>query len=179
MMLKLFDLIPSWLYAAALAAMLALLGLSTVRHMQTRETLHKERAEWAQIVAKAEREARAQSERYRAIEQELSDARQIHETENAAILDDLSRARSAAAVAAGGVRDAANAAAERARQACAAGSAAELRETTGDSIGVLALVLERADETAGKLADLAERHYIAGRACEREYESAREALSRQ
>lgn len=177
-MTKLFD-VPGWLYAAALAAMMALLGLSTVRHMQTRETLHKERAEWAQMVAKAEREARAQSERYRAIEQELSDARQIHETENAALLDDLSRARNAAAVAAGGVRDAAHSAAERARKACAAGSAAEVRETTGDAIGVLSDVLGRADERAGILADAFDRAYIAGRACEREYESAREALSRQ
>ena len=178
-LLKLFDWVPSWLYAATLAAVLALLGISTVRHTQTSEALHKERAQWAQMTAQAEREARAQSEKFRAIEQELSDARQAHEAENAAILDDLSRARSAARVAAGGLRDAAHAAAQRARKACEAGTTSAVRETTGDAIGVFAQLLGRIDERAGVLADAADRAYIAGRACEREYDNAREALSRQ
>lgn len=176
-MIRIFSLVPSWAYAVAV--LLVALGAQTVRLSSAHSTIDRERAAWAELVAQAEREARAQSEKFRAIEQELSYARQAHEAENAALLDDLSRARNAAAVAAGGLRDAANAAAQRARKACAAGSAAELRETTGDAIGVLGRVLAEIDEHAGVLASALDESRIAGRACERAYDGAREALSRQ
>lgn len=47
----------------------------------------------------------------------------------------------------------------------------------GDAIGVLADVLGRADQRAGELADFADRAHAAGLACERDYDSAREAVT--
>lgn len=178
-MIRILSIIPSWAYAAALAFLLTALGAQTVRLSSAHSTIDKERAAWAELVAKAEREAREQSEKNRAIEKELSDVQETHAAETAAIHADLDRARAAASAAAGGLRHAAQTAAERARKACAATSPAGVRETTDDAIGVLADVLGRIDERAGILADAADRAYIAGRACEREYDSAREALNRQ
>ena len=47
----------------------------------------------------------------------------------------------------------------------------------GDAIGVLADVLGRADRRAGVLAAFADAAHAAGAACERDYDSAREAVS--
>nr|WP_233869180.1 DUF2514 family protein [Paraburkholderia adhaesiva] len=43
--------------------------------------------------------------------------------------------------------------------------------TTGDALDLLADVLSRADETAGELADYADRARIAGQQCERSYDA--------
>jgi len=74
------------------------------------------------------------------------------------------------------MQDAANAVAARARTQCSNTAASDLGTPAGDAIGVLAYVLGRADERAGILADIAEQRGIAGRACERSYDEAREAL---
>jgi hypothetical protein len=114
----------------------------------------------------------------RKIEKELNDAQQTHSQEVATLRADLYAGRAAAGVAAVRLRDAARATAERAGAQCAAATTAELRASAGDAIGVLAHVFERADERAGVLGAIAEERGIAGRACERAYDSAREALSR-
>jgi hypothetical protein len=146
-----------------------LLNIERTAHADTRAT-------YAAQVAAAERVAREQSEKYRATEQELRDAQEAYASEVKAIHLNLDRARARAAVESRRVQDAANAAVTRARSQCANTTASGLRPTTDDPIGVLAHVLGRADERAGILADIAEQRGIAGRACEREYDRAREAL---
>jgi Flp pilus assembly protein TadB len=120
--------------------------------------------------------AKEQTKRRQA-EQELRDAQERHAQQTQALHLDLDRARHRAAVESGRVQDAAKAAARRAREQCPAAAAAGLGEAAGDPIGVLADVLGRADDRAQLLAELADRRYLAGRACEREYDAARRKLS--
>ena len=128
------------------------------------------KAKHAEYVAASESAARQLSERYREKEQELARAQAENAAEVAALHHDLDRARTSAAAQSVRLRDAA----KRAR--CPDPATAGLREATDDPIGVLADVLGRADERASILADLADRRGIAGRACERAYDEARQAL---
>lgn len=155
-----------------------LTNCATHNRLQAERLAHQTtQAQHAQLVAAAE-QLRAQTEaNRRKAEQELRHAQDAHAQEVAALRVDLDRARDRAAVESRRVRDAAASAAGRARAQCANPVAADLGTPAGDPIGVLADVLGRADERAGLLADLADRRYIAGRACEREYERAREKLS--
>ena len=177
-LLKLFDWVPGWLYAATLAAVLALLGISTVRHTKTSEALHKERGQWAQMTAQAEREARAQSEKNRAIEQELIDAQETHAVEVAAIRSELDAARDRARVESGRVRNAARAYAQRASAQCADATATELRASAADALDVLADVFSRAEQRATELAGQADGSRIAGLACEAHYDRVRAVISK-
>lgn len=173
-----FDIIPGWVYAAVMAALLLVLGGEFISHSNTRNTLNQERAAWAQATQQAQQAALEQSEKYRAIEKELSHAQEVNAAEVSALFVELEYARTAAGLASGRVRDAAASAAARARAQCANSAAAGLRPSTDDPIGVLADVLGRCDARAGLLADLADRRGIAGNACQRAYDEAFEALSR-
>ena len=166
---------------AALLALALLAALGALWH--TDNVLDAEilahqttKANYAAQVAAAERVSREQSEKYRTKEQEMRDAQETHAQKVAALHLDLGRDRDRAALESRRVQDAANAAAFRASAQCANSAASKLRPSTDDPIGVLAHVLGRADERAGELADVAEQRGIAGRACEREYNSVRETL---
>jgi hypothetical protein len=148
-----------------------LLNIERTAHADTRTA-------YAAQVAHAERVAREQSEKNRSTEQELRNAQETHAAEVKALHLNLDRALARAAVESRRVQDSANAAAARARAQCANTTASDMGTAAGDAIGVLAIVLGRADERAGILADIAEQRGIAGRACERAYDEAREALSR-
>ena len=166
----------TYLLALALLAALGALwhtdGVLDAERMAHQTT----KANYAAQLAAAERASREQSEKNRATEQELRDAQETHAKEVAALHLDLGRARDRADLESRRVQDAAKSAAARARAQCANTAASKLRPSTDDPIGVLAYVLGRADERAGELADVAEQRGIAGRACEREYNSIREAL---
>ena len=129
-----------------------------------------------EYVAGAEKAARQLTQQYRAIEQEIARAEEVNAAEVSALHLDLDRARSSAVVQSLRMRDAINAATKRARAGCPAPAAADLRAPAGDAIGVLADVLGRADARASILADLADRRGIAGRACERAYDDARQVM---
>lgn len=155
---------------------LAITAAAIVVLMGTIYTAHREgynagadavRAEWQAAQAEADAQARK-------TEQDLTDAREKHATKVASMQAALDRARADAD--AQRVRSAAQAAADRARQACTGQATASVGSAAGDPIGVLADVLARADERAGLLADLADRRYIAGRACEVEYETLRKSV---
>jgi Tfp pilus assembly protein PilE len=146
-----------------------LLNIERTAHADTRAT-------YAAQVASAERVAREQSEKYRATEQELRDAQETHATEVKTIHLNRDRALARAVVESRRLQDAANAAAARARAQCSNTTTSDMGPPADDAIGVLAYVLGRADERAGILADIAEQRGIAGRACERAYDEAREAL---
>ena len=161
----------------ALTALLALallgsLGLTWRTHsnLQAERLAHQTtRTQHASALA----DAHAQ---HRKTEQDLLDAQEDHAAQAQAFHVDLDHARAAARMESVRLRDAINAATQRARAGCAAPATSDLRQAAEDPIGVLAHVLGRADERASVLADLADRRGIAGRACEREYDTARQAL---
>lgn len=163
------------LIAALLAALAA--GAWQTHRLAKEEGAHaRTDRDFSTYREQAERAAREASEKHRATEQELHDAQAAHATLVQSLESDLDRARRAAADSAGGMRNAIAAATARARTQCADTTAAAVRQATGDAIGVLADVLGRADARAELLADVADRRGIAGRACEREHDTAREAL---
>lgn len=163
------------LLISAIAATLVSIGMRG--QLQAERAAHQDtKTQYARQVAAAE-QLRAQTEaNRRKAEQELRHAQDAHAQEVAALHLDLDRARAADRVASERMRDAATAAAARARAQCAAATPADLRAAAGDPVGVLADVLGRIDERASVLAEIADQRYIAGRACEREYENAREKL---
>lgn len=136
----------------------------------------EEAARYRQQVIDAQNAYNEEVEKRRKATQELIDAQEKHRQETEALHLALDRARHDNRVAADGMRDAVARAAAKARAKCAAAATPVVGPTTDDPIGVLAHVLGRADARAGLLADIAEQRYIAGRACEREYDAAREKL---
>jgi hypothetical protein len=174
--MKIFDLVPGWAYALALSALIALLSVKGYQ-LNTERTNHAQTvAAFADYRAAAEQASREAEAKNRQTETELRNAQEINAAEVAALHHDLDRSRAAARTASNRLQDAANAAAARARAQCAASPAADLGTPAGDPIGVLAYVLGRADERAGRLADIAEQRGIAGLACEKAYDTARSAL---
>lgn len=165
----------TYLMGAALVGSI-LTNCTTHGRLQAERLAHQTtKAQHAELAAAAE-QLRAQTETARRkAQQELTHAQEAHAQEVAALHLDLDRARARAAAV--GMRDATASAAQRARAQCAGPATADLGTPAGDPIGVLADVLGRADERAGILADLADRRYIAGRACEREYDKLRDTLS--
>lgn len=160
-MTKIFDVVPGWVYAAAVAGLLVATGAS--RYQLAGERLAH------QTTLKQQAEQRAQAEaRARKTEQELQDAQARNEAETARLQTERDRARADAGRAADRLRNAANSIAAR---GCEGANASDVGAPTSDHIGVLADVLGRADKRAGELADIADARYIAGRACERAYDS--------
>jgi hypothetical protein len=177
-MLKVLDLVPGWAYALALSALIALLSVKGYQ-LNTERTKHAQTvAAFADYRATAEQATREAEAKNRQTETELRNAQEINAAEVATLHHDLDRSRANARTASNRMQDAANAAAARARKQCEASTAADLGTPAGDALDVFAYLLGRADERAGRLADIAEQRGIAGRACERAYEEAREALSR-
>jgi hypothetical protein len=123
------------------------------------------------------RDARAQRERAAAVEDALKEEAALRgrmEESHARTLEEVARLRidRADADAAGrDLRVRLAGAVAAARAASAAGGAPAPGD--GDPIGVLAGVLERADEVAGDLADFADRSSAAGLACERSFDALR------
>lgn len=175
-LLKVLDLIPGWVWALLCSGLAASHAMTGYQLKSERLAHQTSKATHAEQVAAAETAAREQSEKYRTKEAELRNAQDAHTKEVAALHLDLDGARNRAAVESGRVQDAARTAAARARAQCANAATPELRPSTDDPIGVLAYVLGRADARAGELADVAEQRGIAGRACEREYDTAHEAI---
>ena len=167
--MRLFDVLPGWAWAFLCAGAIASAAVSSYR-LQAAKAIHME------YVAGAEKAARQMSQQYRAIEQEIARAEEVNAAEVAALHLNLDRARASAAVQSVRMRDAINAAAKRARAGCPTATTTDLRPPASDAIGVLADVLGRADARASILADLADRRGIAGRACERAYDDARQVM---
>jgi Flp pilus assembly protein TadB len=148
------------LIGVALAAA-AVLGWFAWHDHQVREQATASiRAEVAQATIKAQQEAATETARRVQAQSEIANdahAQAEHaraDADAAAAARDRLRDRLAAVVASAG------------HPSSATGS-----EAAGDPIGVLAVVLGRADERAGLLADLADKRGIAGAACERAYDA--------
>lgn len=147
----------------ALAVLLALLGLQTVRVSELQQDAAERRAVDAESQRLAERAQRTEEQRRTAAVTKEADSAQ---TQTAALDASLPAARAAS----DGVRSAANGAAGRARaNSCPATASA--RQPGDDPLGMLVDVLGRADQRAGELAEYADRLRIAGIACERSYDA--------
>lgn len=175
-MTKLFDILPGWVWAlivAGLAASNFAIGTMLFAEKLAHQT---SKTEYAEHVISAERARADEEASRRQVEKELADAQEVHAAEVAAFSAQRDTARTAGRVVADRVRDAARATAAIAGQVCADSAAAGVREAAAAAAGVLAELRERADERAGILAQFATDAHLAGRACEREYAAAREAL---
>jgi len=157
----------TWLLAnwklVAMAVLLALLGLQTVRIAELKEDAAEKHAADLETRLLADRAQRTEEQRrVAAVAKEAQDA----QAKIASLEDSLRLARTAS----DGVRDAAAGAAIRARaQSCAPKPGPG--QSGADTLDLLVDVLGRADGRAGELAEYADRLRIAGVACERSYET--------
>jgi CCR4-NOT transcriptional regulation complex NOT5 subunit len=169
------NLLNYLLGAALLGA--ALTNCTTYNRLQAERLAHQTtQSEHATAMAAAHAAQATEESLRRKTEQELTDAQEAHAREIAALRLNRDRDRAAGAAVAQRVRDTARAAAELAGQVCADSTTAELRASAADAARVLAELRERADDRAGILARAADDAHLAGLACERRYEEARETL---
>lgn len=166
------KLIPTWVWLAIIGVMFLANSATFVFWEREKSAHSKSKAEYSDRVAKAEKSARDQSEKYRAIEQELSHVQSKAEREAQALHAALDTARDSGRLASTRLRDAAAAAATASRADCQATASAELRETAARASRLLADVHNELDRRAGVYAEEADRRGIAGRACETIYENA-------
>lgn len=175
-MLKVFDALPDSIWLLICPLLFAGWAATAYRWHGEQAAHANTQATYAAQVAAAEQSTRIESEKNRAIEQELSRAQETHAQEIAAIRVHRDRDRIAAGAVADRLRNAARATAALAGEACADSSSAELREAAAHAARVLADVREQVDYHAGILARTADDAHFAGSACERTYAAAREAL---
>lgn len=163
---------------AVLVAGLVLTNCSTSARLDREKLAHSEsKTAYSQQVAAAAQAAQAQSEKYRAIEQELSHAQAETERETASLRGELDRARAAGSVASLRMRDTVAAVATATLAGCTATASAELRQTAARAARVSADVLAELERRAGILAATADDRYLAGRACERTHDEAVKRLN--
>ena len=164
--LKIFDLVPGWIWAIACAALLLTAGVERARGQHARTQLAEVKAQIATERAAAEKKQRdIEAQRDKDINEVATNAQaQIN-----AISADLAASRASA----DGLRDASAVAARRARaRACAPNPGKG--EPDSDPIGVLADVLGRSNERHREVADYADRLRVAGAACEAAYGALRQ-----
>jgi hypothetical protein len=162
---------------AILVAGLSLFSTVTFVRLKNEQAAHaRTSAAHSHMVSALESQRASEEAKRRKAEQELNDGVEKHGKEVQALKSALDRSRAAGRDVAERMRNAASDAAERARAQCANTTPTELRTTADDPIGVLAHVLQRADERADLLATVADDRYAAGKACERRYDEAREKL---
>jgi hypothetical protein len=176
-LLGIFNIIPGWIWALITAGALATSCVQTTRVSMVKADHATTRAQFAERVAQAEEAARIQSEKNRAIEQELSHAQAETERETASLRGELDRARAAGNVASVRLRDTVAAVATATLAGCTATASAELRQTAATAARVSADVLAELEQRSRLLGATADDRYLAGRACERQYEAAVKAPS--
>lgn len=174
---KVFDIVPGWVYAILIALALAAAGVAQTRLINERGNHAQAVAVFESRVADAERATRAQSEKNRAIEQELRNAQDQNAQQAEALLVALDYAATVDRVASQRLRDAAQDAAAVARSRCAASSTPSGGPAGTDIIGLFADLLGEVDAAAGRYAAEADASRIRGLACESAYDKARQALS--
>jgi hypothetical protein len=167
-----------YIAAGAVIVSMGLTNCTTLHRLDAEKLAHQTTktafSDYREATEKASREAEA---RNRTTEQELRNAQDAHATK-AAALRKLADRRAVAAVAAGKrLQDAAADAAARARAQCADTGTAKLRDPAGDPARLLAVVLGEVDRFAGAVASAFDESRAAGLACEREYNTVRQAVN--
>jgi hypothetical protein len=174
---RLFDLVPSWVYAALITALAALLAWSQISLANERAARARDATGYAQAVAQAVAATLAQEQSNRQTERDLENAKSENATTTRALLDANAAAAARVGVESGRLRDAARAAAARAREACPDAGTQYAVTPGADAIGLLAEVLGRADQRAAELAAVADDARTRGLSCEREYDNARALIN--
>lgn len=174
---KLFDIVPGWVYALLLAGALAAAGVAQTRFTNERSNHATTQAQFSEAVAIAEKMARLQSEKNRAIEQELRNAQDQNAEQAQALLAALDYAATVDRVASQRLRDAAQDLAAVARSRCANSTAPDGSPAGADALDLFAELLGSVDEAAAGYAAAADESRIRGLTCEAEYERARKALA--
>lgn len=172
-----FGIIPGWLWFLITAGALAAAGVSQTRFTNERANHADTRAQYADKVAQAEAATRAQSEKNRAIEQELRNAQDQNAEQAQALLAALDYAATVDRLASQRLRDAAQDLAAVARSRCANSTAPDGSPAGADALDLFAELLGSVDEAAAGYAAAADESRIRGLTCEAEYERAREALA--
>jgi hypothetical protein len=165
--------IPKSALALAVAVLTALLVAQTLVAERSATKLAEERAGRASDRAQATAAAASAAEVQRAREQEWSNRYGQIEQEAANALQTLATHRAAADVAAGGLRDAARAAAARSRAACPRAPAAPGSAPAADPADLLADVLGELEQAGRELATEAGKRRDAGLTCERAHDALR------
>ena len=162
-------------WIAVLALVVIAIGVSMA--LDAERLAHQTtKTEHAQAIAQAMTEHALEVARRRKAEQDLIDAEETHAQEVKTLHLDRDRDRAAGAAVAVRLRDTGRATATLAGAICADTATAELRQAAGAAARMLAELRERADERAGILAAFATDAYLAGLACQRRYDEARQAL---
>lgn len=165
-LLKMFDIVPGWVWALITAGALMAAGVSQTRFTHERANHAETRAKYAEKVAQAEQASRIASERNRKTEQELNDVVTQAQAQAEALRKDLDAARAAGRVASDRLRSAAaNAAAAAGARSEGADSAA-ISEAAARAARMLADVLAEIEHRSGVLAEEADRSRVAGLECE-------------
>lgn len=158
MLLKLFDVVPGWVYAIALGLAIGWLGVQEVRISSLQGDLSELKLAVAQAESKALREKADVEDKWR---RKLEDSSKVYDAEIDALRIDLSRLP--------GVQPAVDSYVAKARHSCP-----QLRgedQPRGDPIGVLAHVLSRESKAADLYAEVADRRRVTAARCERDYDA--------
>jgi Tfp pilus assembly protein FimV len=167
-----------YIAAGTVIVSMGMTNCSTLHRLDAEKLAHQttktEFTEYREATEKASSEAEA---RNRNTEQELRNAQDKHATEAAALRKLADRHRANADAAGQRLQDAAADAAARAREKCADTGTSELRDPADDPIGMLGRVLSEVDNHTGAVASYADDARDAGLACEREYNTVRQAVN--
>lgn len=175
--MKLFDLVPGWLYAALLAVALALVGWQEVRVSHALTAVAEARTDLADYKATAQESARL------AARAALLELERVNSIQRKALDDSAQETRIArddrdtASAAAAKLRAQAKQFASRIRAALQRTAALESSAAGSDPIGVLTDVLGRCDTRVQRLAEIADASRIAGKLCERSYDALQAPVS--
>lgn len=165
-----------------LTAIAAVIGLGvgagggwTVKGWKTDSALQKKDAEIAQMVSAHDTAAKAATDRIRAAERGMETQKEQleheHQTQIAALEADIAGLRMS--------RDSLRSEAKRfaSRTTASINSKPELSgETASQALDLLADLFTGSEDRAGEIAEFADRAHAAGLMCERQYQSARDAL---
>ncbi len=172
-----FDIVPGWIWALITVGSLAAAGVSQTRFTHERANHADTKTQFSEYRGAAARAALNLSEKNRATEQELQDAKTTNDQLAQQALEAVMHAATVELTAHRQLQDAARDAADAARTRCAAAGAPGYSTPGEDPIGVLADVFGRADRRAGELAAIADERRIRGLTCEAAYDKARQALN--
>jgi len=176
-MTRIFDLVPSWVYAAAIVALSVFSAWTQISLANERAAYARAAAAYEQSLTAAAAATLAQEQSNRQTEKDLENAKSENATTTQALLDANAAAAARAGVESGRLRDAARAAATRAREACP-DAGTQYAVTPGpDAIGLLADVLGLASDRAEKLAAVADYARTHGLSCERDFDNARALIN--
>lgn len=157
-MLKLFDVVPGWVYAIALGLALAWIGVQDLRISSLKGDLSELKLAVEQANSKALQEKNDVERTWR---ERLEKSDLQYATEVDLLRNDLSRR--------GSLQPAVDSYVSKARSACPQPRRED--QSGGDPIGVLAHVLSREGAAADRYAEIADRRRITAAKCERDYDA--------